>query len=121
MKVVSTVATPVLDVALLSIYLMHASGTEIKSKHVLPKLRKAREKKKKVVIPEIRFKVLDLGLGMRQSLKEAKEEGLGLSRAFICVAGILKHSKSQCLGERAAKLATYGFVLTALDLRKKAR
>lgn len=94
---------PVINVALLSLYMMHAAGTELKSKQVPQKLKKAREKKRKTALPEIRFKVLDLGLGMRQSLKEAKAEGKGLSRALHLRRGHFKTFTKPMFGRPGGK------------------
>jgi hypothetical protein len=67
-------------VGLLSIYFMHARGTTLKDVPVPDKVRKARQRRGKA--PKIRFKILDIGLGARQSLREAKAEGGGSTRAL---------------------------------------
>lgn len=93
LSAISTVPITILNVALLSVYFMHAKGTELKTKQVPEKLRKAREKKRKkqhVNIPTVTFKVLDIGLGMRQALDQAKKEGGGLSKALHLRRGHFK-------------------------------
>lgn len=102
LKVISHVPTAILNVAMLSVYFMHAKGTELKTKHVPEKLRKARDKKRKkqgASIPHITFKVLDIGLGMRQALDQAKQEGGGLSKALHLRRGHFKVFKKPMFGK----------------------
>lgn len=102
LKIISHVPTAILNVAMLSVYFMHAKGTELKTKHVPEKLRKARDKKRKkqgAAIPHITFKVLDIGLGMRQALDQAKQEGGGLSKALHLRRGHFKVFKKPMFGK----------------------
>lgn len=99
LKTVSDTMFPVLDVAMLSVYLMHAAGTQLIPKQVPPKLAKAKKKKGKEVVPQLRFKILDLGLGMRQSMAQAKSEGLGLSRALHLRRGHFRHYTKPMFGK----------------------
>lgn len=68
-----------MNIAMLSIYFMHAKGTELRGQRVPHKVQKKRQERGK---PTVTFKVLDVGLGMRKTLDEAKAEGQGLKHAL---------------------------------------
>lgn len=71
---------PDLNVGLLALYLMHSRGAQLKTQHVPPAVRKKRRAQGKS--EGVVYKVLDIGLSMRQSLKEARSEGRGLEHAL---------------------------------------
>lgn len=71
---------PDLNVGLLALYLMHSRGAQLKTQHVPEAVRRKRERRGKAA--GVVYKVLDIGLPMRQPLKEAKREGQGLEHAL---------------------------------------
>jgi hypothetical protein len=67
-------------VAMLALYFMHAKGTELRPVRVSPKVAAARRKKGRPTGEG--YKVLDVGLGARKTLAEAKAEGGGAQSAM---------------------------------------
>lgn len=69
-----------LRIALLSVYLMHSKGAELKDGARRGPVKKRRGKPRET--PKIQYKVLDVGVPFRRSLDEARREGQGLERAL---------------------------------------
>ncbi len=69
-----------LNVVLLTIFFMHAKGTQLTRKRVPAKVKAKRRKKKRAVGCD--YLIVDVGLGFRRSLRDAKDAGGGLKRAL---------------------------------------
>jgi hypothetical protein len=67
-------------VALLTLYFMHARGTQLRPVRVPRKVAEARRKKGRPTGEG--YRILDVGLGARQTLAEAKREGGGAKSAL---------------------------------------
>ena len=78
--ILSSGFVPDINVGLLALYLMHSRGAQLKTQHIPAAVRKKRERRGRA--EGVVYKVLDIGLPMRQSLKEAKREGQGLEHAL---------------------------------------
>lgn len=65
----------ILQVAMLALYFMHAKGTELRPVRVPSKVAKARRRRGRPTGEG--YKILDVGLGARRTLHEAKAEGGG--------------------------------------------
>jgi len=85
-----------LQIALTSIYFMHAKGATLHDKSsgkIKRKPKKRKAKKKKARVPEVKYKTLDIGFDLKKTLQKAKEMGINFKRSLhICKGHMREYS-----------------------------